>query len=545
MPRFDVAALRQWAGKTLFERGEAYHREGRVEIRAQEGDLILLRVVGTRHYTVELSGRGARFGGECNCPAYEDHLVCKHMVAAMLAVNEAGGVPSAEAATTTRIRDYLRTRPVDELVELIIGQAWHDDALFSRLATQATVLQGEDDAIRQHFDRALRAVVYADYEDYDDGYDRGYDEHEEFPDLGAVCDIIEDLAAAGRHALVLDLALRVVDDVEEQLQALEHHSGSVDDLDRPVALHAAAAAACRVDPIDLARDLFRRETQGLLDVFDGAVVTYAEALGETGVAEYRRLAETASAEDDDIDSHRLWTIRDRFAERDGDLDTRIALRAERLSSQLTYLRLAEFCRKHGRNAEALRYARMGLDVDDQGNDLLVMFAAELMVEAGQRAEAIRMLADEFAREPGKRVYKMLSDLADDSIIRQAIAALRTFVAAHNKPGMQNYAAFLVEVLTERGEFADAWAVCRHHRVPEALLASLAMASEASMPQEAIAFYVAEIDRQVEVVGSAGYEKAAQFVARLAGLRDAATQSGHVAELKQRFRRKRNFMKLLR
>jgi hypothetical protein len=45
------------------------------------------------------------------------------------------------------------------------------------------------------------------------------------------------------------------------------------------------------------------------------------------------------------------------------------------------------------------------------------------------------------------------------------------------------------------------------------------------------------------IGS-GYEEAAQLVVRMAGLRGATEQSAYVAGLKERYHRKRNFMKLL-
>ena len=50
-------------------------------------------------------------------------------------------------------------------------------------------------------------------------------------------------------------------------------------------------------------------------------------------------------------------ILDFVAERDGDTDTRIALRAKDLSSSSCYYQLAEFCLSHRRKAHALKWAR--------------------------------------------------------------------------------------------------------------------------------------------------------------------------------------------
>ena len=45
-------------------------------------------------------------------------------------------------------------------------------------------------------------------------------------------------------------------------------------------------------------------------------------------------------------------------------------------------------------------------------------------------------------------------------------------------------------------------------------------------------------------GNPNYAEAVALVARMAPLRDAAEQAAYVADLKVRFARKRNFMKLL-
>jgi len=45
-------------------------------------------------------------------------------------------------------------------------------------------------------------------------------------------------------------------------------------------------------------------------------------------------------------------------------------------------------------------------------------------------------------------------------------------------------------------------------------------------------------------GNPSYEEACRLVARMAGLREASVQAAYVAQLKVRFKPKRNFMKLL-
>ena len=102
----------------------------------------------------------------------------------------------------------------------------------------------------------------------------------------------------------------------------------------------------------------------------GVVNDYADVLGEQGLAEYRRLATAAweklhggrrrkDASDNLGSVAQLTAILDFFAERDGDVETRIALRAESLSSQWAYLQL-RICLSQGRGEEALKRAEEGL-----------------------------------------------------------------------------------------------------------------------------------------------------------------------------------------
>ena len=102
--RFDIAALRLLAG-AAFVRGEAYHRDGRVEILAVEPRRVLAQVAGTEDYRVNLLGKGETIKGECTCPAFDDYGFCKHMVATALAANEVDhGLQLESAGALTRIR---------------------------------------------------------------------------------------------------------------------------------------------------------------------------------------------------------------------------------------------------------------------------------------------------------------------------------------------------------------------------------------------------------------------------------------------------------
>ena len=75
--------------------------------------------------------------------------------------------------------------------------------------------------------------------------------------------------------------------------------------------------------------------------------------------------------------------------------------------------------------------------------------------------------------------------------------------------------------------------------------TLARASEATHPREALEIYARRIEELANAGGNPAYVEAVKLVARMAALRGAAEQAAYLAELRERHGRKRNFMKLLK
>jgi hypothetical protein len=71
--------------------------------------------------------------------------------------------------------------------------------------------------------------------------------------------------------------------------------------------------------------------------------------------------------------------------------------------------------------------------------------------------------------------------------------------------------------------------------------ALADASKASHPGKALVVYAKLVEEHAQI---GRYEEAVRLVKRMAGLRPAAEQATYLADLKERHKRKRNFMKLL-
>lgn len=550
--RFDVAALRKLAGDKVFARGEAYHRDGQVELLSVERDRVLAQVAGSEDYRTVLTGRGKTIGGECSCPAYSDWGFCKHMVATALAVNKAGDEERAEAPTgLDRIRAHLKQKGIDALVAMVVDLAERDAALFRKLDIAATAsapgdAKGLEKQLRRAIDGATRTRGFVDYGEAEDWAEN----------VSAALDAVSQLATGRHAALAMKLADHAIDRIEGAIEAIDDSDGHCGGLlERAGDIHLAACLAAKPDPVELARDLFLRELNGEYDTFYGAVARYAKVLGQTGLAEYRSLAAEAwkklppptRKREGGKDPFRLVGILDFFAERDGDVEARIALRSRDLSSPWAYLQLAEFCLAQGRREEALRRAEEGLWMfeDGQPDERLVLFVVGLLVKAGRKEEAAAHLWKAFEKEPDLELYRRLRKLTGKVVRERALSYLDARLAAPKPLQRDQTAAILIEILIEEKMFDAAWAAMRsHRRAGRHLEGALAKASEKTHPNEALAVYAGQVEFHVGVGGNPSYEAARRLISRMAGLRDAADQASYVAALKERHRLKRNFMKLL-
>lgn len=550
--RFDIDVLRETAGAKVFARGEAYHRDGQVQILVVKPERVLAQVTGTEDYRTELRGYGNSIDGECSCPAFEQFGFCKHMVATALAANDFRADEVESGGALGRIRDHLRQKGIDALVEMIVGLVEQDPALFRKLDAAAAALDTDDKTLgkrmRGAIDNATRTTHFVDYRGAP-GWAANVD---------SVLDAVAGLASGARAGLAVELAERVIDRIErafEEVDDSDGHCGAL--LGRARDIHLDAVRVVRPEPRQLARDLFAREMKDDFGVFEGTVALYADVLGEVGLAEYHRLASEAwekstpsagghGEQEVSVDHHQLMRILDFFAERAGDVDTRVALRAKDLSSPWSYLQLAEFYRSQGREEEALRHAEEGLWVFEDGHQdgRLVLFAAELLSKAGRSQDAEAHLWRFFKKAPTLELYTRLREFGGEAARERIVKFLENKLASGERMGWHNPANLLVHIWMHERMFDAAWTVARKQGSSTTSKHELAQASEATHPREALQVYAERVDGLVSTGGNSAYAEAARLIAHMATLRSKKEQADYVLTLKARFDRKRNFMKLL-
>lgn len=386
-PHYDLNALRETVGDKVLARGQAYHSDGRVELLDVKRNRIRARVAGTEIYQAELTGSGRRFSGTCTCPAFEREDFCKHLVATALAANamDAGTVDSVRDHFM-QIREHLRAKGIEALADMIMGIAERDADLRRHLEL-AVAMDGKDDETL--FTRFKAAITEATRTS-------GYIEYRQMrawaANVEAILAHLEGMIDKARAPVVLRLLDHFFARMDKALQNVDDsdgHGGGL--LARASELHLEACRASKPEPLALARDLFRRETEWDGDYFFRASETYRTLLGKAGLAEYRRLAQEVWAQfkplrggarrvrdDEPAMRYRLQSILESLAARDGDIDAWIAIRATDLSSAYAYLQVAKLCADHGRTAEALKWAEEGLwQFEDEPDRRLVVFAATL------------------------------------------------------------------------------------------------------------------------------------------------------------------------
>jgi hypothetical protein len=235
---------------------------------------------------------------------------------------------------------------------MVVGLAERDPSLLSELELSAAAAAADDTTLFAQFKKAIteatRTHGFVEYRNM-----RGW-----VQGIKSVLDRIADLVESGRAALVLRL-------LDHFFARMDDALWSVDDSDggggavyaKACDIHLAACRQAKPDPVALARTLFTREVESDWELFRGASEAYEDILGDAGLAEYRRLANQAwqkikplraagrQVQDDQSSArYTLASILESFAERDGDVDRVIAIRAKDLSTAYDYLGIAQLPR---------------------------------------------------------------------------------------------------------------------------------------------------------------------------------------------------------
>jgi hypothetical protein len=432
--------------------------------------------------------------------------------------------------------DALIEKLEPEDLRAIVGKAAdrHEDvARAVRLA--ATRDSGDLSQLKAEIDRGLRTSRFLGYRE------SGGWAMQARPIAEAIGEAVDSSPTA---ELVL-LIERAIGHVVKVILKADDSDGLIGDLARDLLdLHARACDAGNADPIKLARWMirFRFDDQ---DFFEVDPVRYADALGELGLAAYRREVNQRIGAGGG-DSFAATYARERLAVLDGDAEALVELLGGDLSRPYQFIRVAEAMAELGSDDDVSSWAARGI-AESSGWQVAQLYdlAAGVHARRGEDHEVLRLRREQHQRMPSSSTYGLLRAAAEAGGAWPAERRTARAVLAERDLGG------LVDVLLSDGEPEVAWQVPRAHPAwdpgPQRWL-RLAEAREASAPGDALDVYLRLADLELETTGKAAYVRAVAILKKAAQVARVADRQGefaaHLAALRETHRRRPTFIAVL-
>lgn len=566
--------LRELAGERYFARGEAYFDEGRVRGLTEYRGKLTARVAGTEDYRVKLWADGDDLGYSCSCPLGDDGEFCKHCVAvglAWLEETEAKGKrgrTGSSVATMEDVRALLERQDKSRLVEMLLNEALENESLRERLLLETARLNPERVSLATYRHALKRAIRTGNYVAYavTNSYARG---------IRRAAEALAVLLADGHAAEVVELTEYALAQLEESLGYVDDSNGRVGGVAFELQeLHQRACRQAQPEPVALARRLFAWEMRSEWEFFGGAAVSYADVLGQAGLAEYRRLAEAEWARvpalgpgereaEYDSKRFRITQIMQTFARQASDVEALVQIMQRNLSHAYDYLQIAEAYRAAGRHDAALDWAERGWKNFAPAHDWrLGEFIADEYHRRGRHDEALSLMWEQFTQSPDLEHYRKLHTHAHTAghshwphWRARALAHLRA-AAAGRQPRGRRVKAYgraadrseLVRVLLWEKRYDEAWQEACAGGCADDLWLQLAAAREAEHPADALTIYRERVAPLIELTNNTAYEQAVELLRKVRKLmlRLERTREfdDYLAALRIEYKRKRNFIQLL-
>lgn len=563
--------IRQLASGRSFDRGEAYFDEGRVGSLVQNGDSLRASVRGSENYAVRLWAADDALQHACSCPVGADGEFCKHGVAVALAwlagrnPQNSGG--SSDVVQLDDLKPWLLQQDAATLTGWLLDAAERDQRVRERLLRHAARSRGKGvdfAAYRRAIDRATPSDEFV-------GYDDAFGFVENIRE--AAVDPLRELLQEGHAAAVIDLAERALRRVENVIENVDDSDGNFGSLlDELQDIHFAACDAARPDPEALAARLFDWEISDGGDVFYGAAETYADILGEKGLAVYRARAEArwqslpalrpGERESRTNDRFRLTSIMEALARTSGGVDALIAIKAKDLSHPYAFLQIAELCREAKRHDDALAWAERGVKAFPQHTDPhLLEFLASEYHQRGRHDDAIALGWRQFEEQPSLETCQLLKAHADRAkpsawamwreraleLLRERIARVKQARPSPLWSRDRSFRSTLVEIFLWEKDSDAAWREAQAGPCEAELMLRLAADREKTHPADAIPIYVRRAETLIEQKNNRAYEDAVRHLKKAKALHLTLGQPQEWAAIRARLyvehKAKRNFMAL--
>ena len=386
--------------------------------------------------------------------------------------------------------------------------------------------------VRGEVDRGLRTRRFLDY-------------HESSQWAYAAQPIVDELRLGVERAPSTELVMlleRAAGHVVKVILRADDSNGTIGDLAHELLdLHAQACDAGVADPVKLAAWMVRFWCQDQ-DFFAIDPVRYATALGERGLAAYRRKLAARDAEG----SFSVRWARERLAVLDGDTEAIIRLLGQDLSAPYQFIKVCEAMEELGRDDDVLSWARRGI-AETQGWQVARLYdlACDVHERRSSGPEVLALRREQHGRMASAGTYRALRRAAD------ALHAWELERDAAREALRARDRGEFVDALLEDGDADGAWRAAAEDPAWDpgrTRRARLAEAREATRPDEALAAYLRLVDEELLHTGRPAYARAVSILKRARRAAAAAGQSqafaAAVADLRERHRRRPTLVSML-
>lgn len=429
-----------------------------------------------------------------------------------------------------------RLEPDEARALLVRAAEWHEDV--ARTVRLAAAVGGLDrlKALRVEVDQSLRTRRFL-----------GYWESSAW--ATDATPVVEALAREVESAPSQDLVFlleRAVGHLIKVILRADDSNGMIGGLARDVLdLHARSCDAAVADPVRLAKWMVRF-TFDDQDFFMVDPVRYAAALGERGLAAYRR--EVSKRTDNAIGDRSFagsYAL-ERLAVLDRDGPQLIALLGGNLTNAYQYARVAEAMIEIGDVDAALDWARRGI-AQTSGWQVAKLYdlAVGLLANLGDTTAVLDMRREQHQRLPSAATYGYLHVAAVGEARWEAERPSARELLAERDPGG------LIDVLLADGEPEAAWVAAVGNpswALGDQRWQRLAEAREPADPSGAMDVHLRLAESALRDANRNAYQAAVRHLRAAQRAANSADRSGdfhaHIVDLRERHRRRPTLITML-
>ena len=154
----DEGTIRDRSTDAVFDRGETYRKEGRIQQLDRFDDLVTAAVSGSKLYDVTIEFGGRSLDTNCTCP-YDGSGDCKHVVAVLLDI--AAGPPQDESEGVEAVLDNVSANDLRGFVrDALAEHAELREQILAQFGDNHKSVEEYREEIAQLFEQHADPVVF-------------------------------------------------------------------------------------------------------------------------------------------------------------------------------------------------------------------------------------------------------------------------------------------------------------------------------------------------------------------------------------------------